>query len=125
MSGNRRTTNGVHEMLNQFLDAYVEMWKRSLDFTGLTSRRKFWLAALINYLLLVVGNFFYLNLPGPLAALGVLYVLAGSISGLALGTRRVRDVRGSGWWILVGFIPLAGLVLIYWWALASKEKSDS
>ena len=125
MSGNRRTTNGVHEMLNQFLDAYVEMWKRSLDFTGLTSRRKFWQAALINYLLLVVGNFFYFNLPGPLAALGVLYVLAGTISGWALGTRRVRDVRGSGWWILVGFIPLAGLVLIYWWALASKEKSDS
>lgn len=125
MNGNRRTTNEVHEMINQIRDAYVEMWKRSLDFTGLTSRRKFWLAALINYLLLVVGNFFFVNLPGPLAALGVLYVLAGTISGLALGTRRVRDVRGSGWWILVGLIPLAGLVLIYWWALASKEQSDS
>ncbi len=35
---------------------------------------------------------------------------------LAVAIRRLHDIDRSGWWYLIGFVPLIGvLVLIYWY----------
>lgn len=39
---------------------------------------------------------------------------------LGLGVRRLHDTGRSGWWLLIGFIPLVGqLILIYFMILDS------
>jgi len=46
--------------------------------------------------------------------LGFIASLALLLPGLAVGARRLHDIDRTGWWLLIGFIPLIGLiVLIY------------
>lgn len=50
---------------------------------------------------------------GPISALVTLGLL---LPGLAMQIRRLHDVDRSGWWVLLAFIPLIGIiVLIVWW----------
>ncbi|MDH6265205.1 uncharacterized membrane protein YhaH (DUF805 family) [Rhizobium sp. SG_E_25_P2] len=46
--------------------------------------------------------------------LGGIFGLATLIPGIAVGVRRLHDRDMSGWWLLIGFVPLVGwLILIY------------
>jgi uncharacterized membrane protein YhaH (DUF805 family) len=48
--------------------------------------------------------------------LATLFWLATIIPDLAVTVRRLHDTDSSGWWILLGLIPLIGMVvLIVWW----------
>lgn len=48
--------------------------------------------------------------------LTTIFMLASIIPFLAVAVRRLHDVDRSGWWMLIGFIPLIGtLVLLYWY----------
>jgi len=127
MSVKRRTTNGVYELFKEFLDAYVEMWKRSFDFTGLTSRRKYWMAFAISVPVtyLIFGLLTFLVESGPFDALASFVLFVSFVHSASMGTRRVRDVRGSGWWYLLVFIPFGAFLLLVWFASPSKVKSDS
>ena len=50
---------------------------------------------------------------GPISALVSLGLF---LPGLAVAVRRLHDVDRSGWWLLLAFIPLIGIiVLIVWW----------
>ena len=60
--------------------------------------------------------------PGDL--LQSLFGIATFIPGIALGVRRMHDIGKSGWWLLVGLIPIIGwIVLIVW--LATKSDAGS
>jgi uncharacterized membrane protein YhaH (DUF805 family) len=49
--------------------------------------------------------------------LGLVYSLAVIVPTLAVGARRLHDTGRSGWWQLLGLIPVIGIiVLIVWWA---------
>jgi len=41
----------------------------------------------------------------------LLWAIAALIVGLPLAVRRMHDTDRSGWWLLLGFIPLGGLVV--------------
>ena len=46
--------------------------------------------------------------------LGAIFSLATLVPGIAIGIRRLHDIDKSGWWLLIGLIPIVGaLVLIY------------
>jgi uncharacterized membrane protein YhaH (DUF805 family) len=50
-----------------------------------------------------------------------LVVVATFVPGLAMGARRLHDIGRSGWWQLIGLIPIVGiLVLLYLWVLESE-----
>ena len=56
---------------------------------------------------------------GPLATL---FYLATLIPALAVSVRRLNDTDSSGWWLLLGLIPLIGMiVLIVWWCLKGSK----
>lgn len=41
------------------------------------------------------------------------------LPGLGVGVRRLHDLDRSGWWLLIGLIPIVGfIVLIVWFATA-------
>ena len=49
---------------------------------------------------------------------------ASFVLGIALGIRSMHDSGKSGWWLLVGLIPIIGwIVLIVW--LATKSDAGS
>ncbi|MGA7674241.1 MAG: DUF805 domain-containing protein [Rhizomicrobium sp.] len=91
-----------------------------IAFEGRARRRDFWYYALVYFILYVVvslferllgfGSYFY---SGPLTGLLELALLLPS---LGLAVRRLHDTNRSGWWVVIGVIPVIGwLVLIYWY----------
>jgi uncharacterized membrane protein YhaH (DUF805 family) len=44
--------------------------------------------------------------------LGGLYALAVLIPSIAVTVRRLHDTDRSGWWILLGLIPLVGTIIL-------------
>ena len=42
----------------------------------------------------------------------VIYGLAVLLPGIAVGIRRLHDTDKSGWWLLIGLIPLVGIIVL-------------
>ena len=82
------------------------------DFTGRALRAEFWwfyLAVIICYLLidLVFGS----GLFGVMIVL--LFAAASLVPTLSAGVRRLHDTGRSGWFLLLGFVPLVNFYLLY------------
>ena len=54
-----------------------------------------------------------------------LYGLGVSIPNLAVSIRRLHDTGRSGWWLLVGLIPLVGWILTLIWYLSDSEVGEN
>jgi uncharacterized membrane protein YhaH (DUF805 family) len=98
-----------------FLDV---LKNRYATFDGRARRSEYWYFVLF-YVLILVGLTFVDSLIGTLneeagiGVLGVLFALGTMVPGLAVTVRRLHDINRSGWWVLIGLIPLIGdLVLI-------------
>ncbi|MEM6623035.1 MAG: DUF805 domain-containing protein [Pseudomonadota bacterium] len=96
--------------------------QRYADFQGRSPRSEYWwfqLAIIVSYVVLLV-----LTAVLPiLGLLGILY-LGLIIPALAVTIRRLHDLDKSGWWILIGFIPLVGFLLLYWYCLKGTEGDN-
>jgi uncharacterized membrane protein YhaH (DUF805 family) len=51
----------------------------------------------------------HVTLVEPLASLVLL------LPSLAVGARRLHDIDRSGWWLLIGLVPLVGAILLIVW----------
>ncbi|HTV65217.1 MAG TPA: DUF805 domain-containing protein [Bryocella sp.] len=109
---------------------YLEVMRNYAVFAGRARRTEYWMFCLVNMLIgVIAGVFLVFAIPtmsrgrNPFAILiGVLliaYVLATLVPGLAVSVRRLHDTNLSGWWLLIGFIPLGGLVLFVFHLLDS------
>ncbi len=86
-----------------------------VDFVGRASRSEYWWFVLFNIGLSVVVSLVSQNL-------GYLVSLALFLPGLAAAVRRLHDTNRSGWWMLIGFVPLVGgIILIVFLAQESRS----
>ena len=93
---------------------YVEVLKKYAVFEGRARREEFWMYTLVNLIVAIVLYFISPMLYG-------LYALAVLVPGLAVGARRLHDTNRSGWLLLIGLIPLVGvIVLIVFWVQDSQ-----
>jgi uncharacterized membrane protein YhaH (DUF805 family) len=97
--------------------------KRYADFSGRSRRKEYWMFVLLNtivILFLVMVGVIGAGTSGEESALlviaivlGVLWALGTVIPGLAVQVRRFHDQDKSGWFVLLGFIPyLGGLIVL-------------
>ncbi len=107
----------------------INYWKKVVlenyaNFEGRARRAEFWwyvlagicISIVLNILTAIASIFFVLSL---IYGLGVL------IPGIAVGIRRLHDTDKSGWWLLIGFIPLVGfIVLIVFFATEGTRESN-
>jgi uncharacterized membrane protein YhaH (DUF805 family) len=104
----------------------ISYWKRVVlenyaNFDGRARRAEFWWYFLANLIISVVFNIIDAvigsGMGGGIGVLGLIYSLAVLIPGLAVAIRRLHDTGKSGWWLLLVFIPIVGIiVLIVFWA---------
>jgi uncharacterized membrane protein YhaH (DUF805 family) len=113
---------------------YVKVLKQYVDFSGRARRREYWMFVLINVVIVIVlslvdtllgtggframsgGASFYAA--NSLGLLSGLYTLAVLLPSIAVTVRRLHDTDRSGWWILLGFIPIiGGIVLLVFYVL--------
>jgi len=103
------------------MEWYFAVLKKYAEFTGRARRKEYWMFALINLIVALVLGFAD-GLLGGLGFIGTLYILAVFIPNIAVSVRRLHDTGRSGWWLLLGFIPLiGGLVLLFFMVQDSEE----
>ena len=100
--------------------------KRYADFSGRSRRKEFWMFALFQFLVMLVPLLLMMaGMPSDameagMSAVGmigvvlvILIALALIIPGLAVQVRRFHDQDKSGWFVLLGFIPyVGGLIML-------------
>ena len=129
--------------------AVRRFWKKYATFTGRASRAEFWwwylVSTLVSFVLSAINRLF--AGPQPVApttqeqldgyfsqvmawslrgsVLSLIWGLATLVGMLALSTRRLHDTNRSGWWYLIIFVPIVGIiVLIVFWASAPKPEGQ-
>lgn len=43
---------------------------------------------------------------------------------LAVASRRLHDLDKSAWWLLLGFVPIANLLLIVWFCMKGTDTAN-
>ena len=110
--------------------------KQYADFNGRVARAPFWYYMLAYVVLYIAASvvdsifvgaaftpfgFVYYN-PRPITGLLVLVLL---LPTLGISVRRLHDTNKSGWWVLIGLIPVVGwLGLIYLWAQPGSQGTN-
>ena len=103
-----------------------------LLFNGRASRKEFWAVMLFSVLISFALQLLYTlgfaisdNLGLLLALPFVIFALGMVIPQLAVSVRRLHDTDKSGWWLVLGFIPIFGTIaLIVLFSLASSEGDN-
>jgi len=93
---------------------YTHVLKNYANFNGRARRKEYWMFFLFNLIFAVcaavIDNLLGLSSKdmGGYGPIYGLYALATLLPGLAVAVRRLHDVGKSGWFLLVGLIPLIG-----------------
>ena len=93
-------------------------------FQGRSRRKEYWYFVLFYFIVSIILTVVDLTLfgtstpdpygysvQGPSILSGIFY-LAVLIPSLAVSVRRLHDSDRSGWWVLIGFIPLIGFIVL-------------
>ena len=96
---------------------YLEVLRKYADFSGRARRKEYWMFGLFNIIIsiviAVIDTVLGLQMgDAGIGILGAIYGLAVLLPGLAVGVRRLHDTSRSGWWLLIGLIPLIGAIVL-------------
>ncbi|WP_456272514.1 DUF805 domain-containing protein [Bacillus sp. AK031] len=103
---------------------YFKVIRNYINFEDRARRLEFWMFVLINTLVLS-GLDFWQTYKGWGTLLTGLYSLFIVFPSLAVGMRRLHDIGKSGWWILLGFIPVIGPFILFIWSLYPSEEGSN
>ena len=88
-------------------------WQRAFNFTGRSRRKEYWAATLFNsiFIFIFLASIFIEDhsISKILYFLYVIFILIIAIPNFSLCIRRLHDVGKSGWFYLIGFIPIINL----------------
>ena len=107
------------------IEAVKAVFANYATFSGRARRSEYWWFFLFNLIVSALLALLFGNGHGMGGGMGMgggsmlnsLWSLAVLLPSLAVGARRLHDIDRAGWWLLIGFIPLIGwLILIYWFA---------
>ena len=92
------------------------------DFSGRTSRQAFWMFMLFYFLIYVVVAI----IAGVIRMEWIAFVfsLAVWVPSIAITARRLHDINKSGWWQLIGLIPLLGFIIMIYF-LVQKGNAEA
>ena len=88
-----------------FWDAVRVCFVKYADFTGRATRPDYWWFVLF---ILVAG--LVVSMGGNFAS--SVFMLATIVPCIAVAVRRLHDTNRSGWWLLIGFVPVIGEIVL-------------
>lgn len=116
-----------------FTEAVSTVLSKYATFSGRAARSEFWWYALFLLILFAVTQLLDAAIFGPLLGFGgesgqpltMLVSLGLLLPNIAVAVRRLHDIGRTGWWVLIGLIPIIGfLLLLYWYVQPSEEGQN-
>lgn len=107
-----------------------------VGFAGRAARSEFWywilFVILVSVCLSVIDGAIIAPMTGyeqfaPEAGqpLQIIFNLATLLPTLAVTVRRLHDTDRSGWWILLGLIPIIGNLILLWWYIQAGTEQEN
>lgn len=105
------------------MEHFIAAFSNFTNFRGRATRNQFWMFSLI-YFGIAIGLSIIEGLMGIPGIASGLFGLVMLIPSIAYGARRLHDIGRSGWWQLLGLIPVIGLIiLIVMFCLPGKDEA--
>ncbi len=105
-----------------FPDAVKSALSQYVGFSGRARRSEYWWFFLFTTIVGIVAStldsVLFAPDPGSTRIIGPLYGLAALallLPSLAVGVRRLHDTDRTGWWLLIGLVPIVGWILLIVW----------
>ncbi len=106
-----------------FTEAVKSGFDNYVNFDGRASRSAYWYWVLFAILASIVGNI--LDAAIGASIFSILIGLALFLPGLAVAVRRLHDTGRSGWWILIGLIPIIGFIVLIVFLVQDSDAGDN
>ncbi len=107
---------------------YLEALKKYAVFSGRARRTEYWMFYIF-YIIFAVVLFIIDNILGiggeDGGLLSGLFVLAMVIPSIAVTFRRLHDTDRSGWWLLIGLVPLIGGIILLVFTLQDSQSGEN
>lgn len=89
------------------MEWYMAVLRKYAVFDGRARRTEYWMFLLFN-VIIAIGLSVVESIVGGPGILGMLYGLAVLLPGIGVSIRRLHDTSRSGWWCLIGLVPIVG-----------------
>ncbi len=103
-----------------FGDAITSVLRNYITFTGRAPRSEYWFWVLFVLIVSIVASILDAAIfpwssvgSGPVSLIVTFGLLLPNIS---VSIRRLHDIDRTGWWLLIGLIPLIGIIVLLVWA---------
>jgi uncharacterized membrane protein YhaH (DUF805 family) len=106
-------------------DYYLKVWRNYVTFEGRARRSEYWYFVLFNLIAAIVLVLLDAALFRNHGWLVNLYGLAAFLPGLAVAVRRLHDIGRSGWWYLIGFVPLVGAIVLLVFFVTDSDPAQN
>ena len=109
-----------------FVDAIKSVFTQYVGFAGRARRSEFWYFYLFTILLSIVASIVQRAMTNSTNGIVTTIIgLAIVLPYLAVAVRRLHDTSRSGWWLLIGLIPVVGtIILIVFWVQDSHGDNQ-
>ena len=108
------------------VEAVKSVFSQYVGFKGRARRSEYWYFALFQLIVAVVLSVLA-NLTSSMIFSGLsgLFSLACLLPGLAVAIRRLHDINKSGWFVLIGLIPVIGTILLIVWFCKDSDPGEN
>lgn len=103
---------------------YLDVLKKYAVFNGRARRKEYWMFFLFNIIIAVVLGIIEGIVGGP-GVLGALYGLAVLLPSIGVSIRRLHDTDRSGWWLLIGLVPLIGAIVLLVFFVQDSQAAEN
>jgi uncharacterized membrane protein YhaH (DUF805 family) len=108
---------------------YTEVLKKYVVFSGRARRKELWMFTLISTVISIILSFIDraigTDTSNSSGLLQGIYGLAVLLPSIAVGIRRLHDTDRSGWWLLIGLIPIIGWIVLIVFYVQEGKPGDN
>ena len=115
--------------------AIKSFWSNYATFKGRSRRAEYWwiqlflvltnLAVAAIDLALMDGDVDRFIANGGGGIVGLVWILVTIVPALAVLIRRLHDTGKSGWWVLIGFVPFVGTIVLFVFSVLDSDAGDN
>lgn len=113
-----RTISYIYIIMFYFISGI----KKYVEFCGRATRKEYWMFVLF-YILFDIF-FKLIDLSFGTEWISVIYSLLLLLPLLGLSTRRLHDIGRSGWWQLLIFIPIIGILVLLYFYISQSDGNN-